>query len=275
MGNEVEKKTLTGKVPSQSRIDRTLTKEGCAADAKTTGEAIGAIVERAENAIKLMEGRLSKKFAEGCSHQYDLFWDAYQQNGELTNYTYAFAGSGWNKEIYIPKYAVIPTIAKGMYVYSELEEVKDANFSLVEYMENVFFGCKKLHTVIISVDSTIAFESTFYKCSKLKNLTIQNIPLLATYNVYTFHGCYELENLNLTGEIGNDISFSKSLKLSKKSIENVFKVLSQDTSGKACTLSKKAVNKAFETGVGKNDGSTSNEWFNLVASRDKWTIALV
>ena len=71
MDMSAEKKMLVGQVPSQSRIDRTLTKEGCAADAKTTGEAIGAIVERAENAIKLMEERLSKKFAEGCSHQYD------------------------------------------------------------------------------------------------------------------------------------------------------------------------------------------------------------
>ncbi len=274
MDMSAEKKILTGKVPSLSRIDRTLTKEGCAADAKATGEAIECLVDRAENAIQMMDERLSEKYEEGCSHQYNLFWDAFQQNGELTNYSNAFAGCGWNKDTYKPKYAVIPTIVDRMFAYSKLEEVTDVNFSLVDRMSYVFFGCAELVTAIISVGSAITFTNTFYNCTKLKNLTITDIQLSAVFNAYAFSGCKNLENLILTGEIGSDIEFSKCEKLSKESINNLFSVLSQETIRKTCTLSKKAVNMAFETSVGKNDGSTSNEWLNLVASRDNWTIAL-
>lgn len=65
------------------------------------------------------------------------------------------------------------------------------------------------------------------------------------------------------------------MKLSKPSITSIINCLSTTTSGLTVTLSKTAVNNAFETSEGVADGSTSQEWLNLVATKTNWTISLV
>ena len=50
--------------------------------------------------------------------------------------------------------------------------------------------------------------------------------------------------------------------------------LSTTTTGLTVTFSKTAVDKAFETAEGANDGSTSPEWLALVATRPNWGIGL-
>ena len=50
--------------------------------------------------------------------------------------------------------------------------------------------------------------------------------------------------------------------------------LTDTASGKTITFSKTAVNKAFETSAGANDGSTSAEWLALVGTKPNWTISL-
>ena len=53
----------------------------------------------------------------------------------------------------------------------------------------------------------------------------------------------------------------------------VLKVTSSDVLG-TVTFSQTAVNKAFETNEGANDGSTSTAWRELIATRPNWTFAL-
>jgi hypothetical protein len=40
-------------------------------------------------------------------------------------------------------------------------------------------------------------------------------------------------------------------------------------------LPLRAVNKAFETSEGANDGKTSTEWETLIGTKTNWTIAYV
>ena len=46
-------------------------------------------------------------FEAGKKAEYDAFWDAYQQKGNRSNYSYAFSGSGWTTNNFKPKYDVI------------------------------------------------------------------------------------------------------------------------------------------------------------------------
>lgn len=93
-----------------------------------------------------------------------------------------------------------------------------------------------------------------------------------------FNDCTALEELILSGSLvrgGLDLHWST--KLNKASIESVINALSDTTSGLAITLSKAAVDKAFETSEGANDGSTSAEWDALGGinrPRQNWTISL-
>ncbi len=71
------------------------------------------------------------------------------------------------------------------------------------------------------------------------------------------------------------IDFYWCTKLSKASLTSIINGLSAETSGLTVTLSKTAVNKAFETSEGANDGSTSAEWLALIATKPNWNISLV
>ena len=75
--------------------------------------------------------------------------------------------------------------------------------------------------------------------------------------------------------INISIDFYWCTKLSKASITSAINGLSDTTSNLAVSFSKFAVNKAFETTVGANDGSSSSEWLALIATKPNWTINLV
>jgi hypothetical protein len=45
-------------------------------------------------------------FEAGKKSEYDAFWDAYQDNGNRTNYSNGFSGIGWNSETFVPKYDI-------------------------------------------------------------------------------------------------------------------------------------------------------------------------
>ena len=89
----------------------------------------------------------------------------------------------------------------------------------------------------------------------------------------SFVSCSKLENITFEGEIGNSIDFQYS-PLTKASITSVVEHLWGEASKKTATFNLNAVNKAFETSEGVNDGSTSAEWTALIGTKPNWTIAL-
>ena len=92
-----------------------------------------------------------------------------------------------------------------------------------------------------------------------------------------FNGCTGLEDIWFVSEsIKISLSFSSSHKLTRDCIRNILEsFLNKNVTGQTLTLSKKAVDKAFETSEGANDGSTSDEWAWLLPSASNWTISLV
>lgn len=229
---------------------------------------------------------------EGKQSEYDRFWDAYQQDGERQTYTNAFYGESWTSENFKPKYSIHPTIASGAFrnftLEGDLTKYCTLDMSRCKEGENMFNGSLITKIGIIDLKHNPGGISAGL-CGKLfsgaANLVeIEEIIFYST-NTYcfsgTFTGCSALKEVRFSGELKNyrtsygHLNLADSKQLSKASIVSCIGVLSLDTTGKSVTFSEVAVNKAFETAEGANDGSTSDEWSSLVATKKPaWTIAL-
>lgn len=118
------------------------------------------------------------------------------------------------------------------------------------------------------------FSYMFSGCTKLTTIPQLDTSKGTNFS-YMFSSCTNLTNLTMTGTIkANGMDLHYSTKLSKASIISVINALSDTTNALKVQLSKTAVNNAFETSGGVADGSTSEEWTTLIATKANWTIAL-
>ena len=140
---------------------------------------------------------------------------------------------------------------------------------------NMFYGCSSLTTVPqLDTSKGTSFGNMFYGCSSLTT-----VPQLDTSKgtnfINMFSSCSSLTNLTITGSINaSEMDLKAATKLSKASITSVVNALSASASGKSITFSKTAIGSAFETSSGAADGSASDEWLNLIATKSNWTISL-
>ena len=223
----------------------------------------------------------------GMRTEYDSFWDIYQQNGEREIYQNAFS-YGWNDSNFKPKYNIVPKGDNGcgsMFFKTNIvdlaECMKKANVvfdtSQATRLSSVFDRMDVTLTVpTVNAINTTIMNMTYYNSSRLKKIVIKNIQPSCTFDrVFNYVSALEtLELINcIIGQNGFNVQWST--KLSHDSLTSIVNALSTTTSGLTVTLSKTAVNTAFETSVGAGDGSTSSEWLNLIATRNNWTISLV
>lgn len=197
-----------------------------------------------------------KVYDAGKKAQYDLFWDTIQNKGGIRDHTYLFYN--FPGELFNPKYNFRAT-------YSTTNTLGYA------------FAMSTITDMVKNTDCTNLYGTlnyTWYQCKNLVNARTLIVVDRFDYS-YAFYNCIELVEIRFSGTIGkNGLSFAQSTKLSKASIESVINTLSVTTSGLTVTFSKTAVNKAFETSSGANDGSTSTEWTTLRNSKSNWTISL-
>ena len=180
----------------------------------------------------------------GRQAEYDAFWDVFQNKGEPTNYYYKFSYVGWNDENFNPKYPIICSNATtpGMALFYYNKEITDTKVPITvlgSSAQAIFCGSQALVTI--------------------RELTLNEKANLAS----SFNECYALKNLTIAGVIGTSVDLHWS-PLTKSSIESVFAVLSDTTTGTTATFKKTAVDSAF----------TKDDWEGLVASKTNWTIAL-
>jgi hypothetical protein len=114
----------------------------------------------------------------------------------------------------------------------------------------------------------------FNACTHLVSIDKLVLPIGQTTFNYWFGSCTALEHITIEGEIGADISFQWS-PLSGESIGSVVSHLSDSAAGKTVTFKLSAVNSAFETAEGAADGSASEAWAALIATKSNWTISCV
>ena len=173
---------------------------------------------------KVVGGGGEEAYMAGKKYEYDKFWDAFQQNGKRTNYANTFYNLGWNDASYNPKHPITATgNAYAAFAYSKFTDTKvDIDISNTSNVDALFRSCPLLKTI----RNLIASEDT---------------PFANT----SFLQCYALEDITVTGTIGQSIWFGDSTLLSKKSIENIIGCLSIDTFEKTLTLNKAALESAF------------------------------
>lgn len=224
--------------------------------------------------------KVTAVYNKGKQDEYDAFWDALQNNGNRVEYKFAF--SQWAAEYIRPKYKVTTVSGDIQAIFSGASKLKKVekeyfSFSPTSTASNnyMFLSCTSLLTIEdIGLFANTNNYGTFQGCISLHTIEVFRVSEGSVLEG-TFHNCFALENITIEGTIGKAVDFKSCSKLSKASITNIMEHLSTTASGKTATFSKTAVNKAFETASGANDGSTSAEWVALKNTRTNWNFTLV
>lgn len=225
----------------------------------------------------------------GVQTEYDRFWDAYQDNGNRTSYFNCFSGHAWNNATFKPKYDIKPTTSGyGLFwqskITGDLDELLQENGVVLDTSkctsaQNIFNSTLFSAIGVVDCSSMTSLSATFQQTLASAYNTLKTIRLLKLKSDGTntfsnvFNNNNALESITIEGVIGKsfDIHFSP---LNKVSIMSIYNALSTTATGQTVSLSKTAVNTAFETSAGAADGSTSTEWTNLVATKSNWTFSL-
>lgn len=234
-----------------------------------------------------MAGEVDAVYEAGKKAEYDAFWDAYQNNGVALDYSRAFS-SMWTVDIFRPKYDIIATSAHMIFRGNRMK------IDLVKYLADLGVSLDLSQ----AVNTQYMFQATAFtrigvvdvrsstNSRPLDTAFANSANLVSIDKIYlktgtagefnnTFAGCIALENVEFEGEIANDgLNMGWSQKLSKASILSILNALSTTSTDKTVTFSLTAVNNAFETSEGSADGSTSEEWTTIIATKPNWTIAL-
>lgn len=207
---------------------------------KTGGATTYTTAEMADGVAEVYEA--------GKKAEYDAFWDAYQENGNRTNYHNAFSGNGWTKDTYKPKYAIKPTYAYGIFANSRVLQGRlEFDFSLCTDFRSAFSQCFFEHIGVIDASSATQIDSAFYRmyyCHTIDKLIMhERVTSAGT----AFNLSSALVNITIEGVIACAIDIHWS-PLSYDSIVSIISHLSDTATGQTLTLSKVAVDKAFATG---------------------------
>ena len=227
-----------------------------------------------------------KVYESGKKSQYDKFWDTYQQNGKLTNYSGAFEGRGWTKETFKPKYDIRPINAYHMFNYGG----NQCNIDMVELSKELgivfdfskttsFYQCfcgnffKRLG--VIDTTSADSLNGMFveFAGNTIDKLIIRSDGSTTCGN--SFQTAAALRNITIEGVIGKDWNM-QWCPLSKDSITSVINALSSATSKLTVTFRKTAINNAF--GINIDDETTypeGSEYHTLKNTKTNWIFKYV
>lgn len=239
--------------------------------------------------IKDIDKAVETSEEQGRQQQYDEFWDSFQNNGKEYNYQFAFAGYQWNDTNFKPKYDIVLGVGytgQSMFWSCPVTNIAETlerqgvrlDTTNCGYWTSMFQLVESIRIPELNCTHAMDYNNnglymTFYNAKVEtfdKLVVVENVKYTST-----FQGCTNLKNIVFEGVIGQPINFQWSTLLTKESMLSIMSHLSETSSGMTLTLSKVAVNKAFETSEGANDGSTSAEWVALVATKPNWTISLV
>lgn len=243
------------------------------------------------NGVEVADGTPVSEYAEkieglyeaGRQAEYDEFWDAFQYNGTRTHYAYGFSGRGWNKSTFKPKYKIAPIEAHYIFNQSLIEgdltqicQLDTSNTTTLAYAFNNTFYLSKLGVIDLSKISNASDLQYLFYNSQVKTIEKIIMPKAdITSNVAgMFDAMPQLKDIIIEGSIKFNFNTQNS-PLSKESIISFINALDLTVTNKTASFNQSAVNSTFETSEGLNDGSTSQEWLDLTATKPNWSISLV
>lgn len=223
-----------------------------------------------------------KVYEAGQKSEYNRFWNSFQNNGERRGYRNAF-GAIWTDEMFKPKYPFGNiTDAYMMFGGTNIKNIPD--LTIKGSSQYCFYNAAAVeHIGVITVhDEMYGICSGCSSLVTIDKLVINYTNTSGKNHSALFNGCSALENIVIEGEFKGGVTFQYSSKLTKDSITSIINALSSTATGKTLTLSKAAVDYAFEEldlaedGTMNNymPGSSSTEWLTLAGTKTNWTISL-
>lgn len=184
---------------------------------------------------------------QGKKAQYDAFWDAYQHNGNQTNYDSAF-GRYWTEANFKPKYDIIlgsgetnRNMFNGSQIKGDLVAICESqgitiDFSKCTRFEYTFYGTRFTRLGVIDARNATVTSGMFGYSGALK--TIDKIIMAETtmFANNAFQGCTALENLTFEGVFATNIILNNSPNLSNASVQSIIDHLKDLTGATAQTL---------------------------------------
>lgn len=187
---------------------------------------------------------------------HDTFWDVYQDNGNRVNYSYAFAGLGWNDETFKPKYDIKPTSIEttfsGCAITDMVKALKDCGVALDISKANIvnyFMHGNNYTTTLPTLDCRGSTDINYFLAFNGALRVVEKVILKddgsQTFNNYSFGWLYNLEEIRFEGCIGKSFSIKDSSKLSIASVQSIIDALKDLTGQTQQTLT-------FHATVGAN-----------------------
>lgn len=194
-----------------------------------------------ENKLTTIAENTPRVYAAGQKAEYDRFWDAYQDSGKRTDYTYAFASIGWTDENFKPKYDIRPTTCRNMFVANigitdlkdllekqgvVLDTSKSTDVSYMFYYSGYGATITHIPTIDASSNTTGELNRIFYSVS-IK--TVEKFIVASSDRFVSCINAPDLERIIFDGTIGgNGLSVSTCTKLDHASLMSIINAL-QDT----------------------------------------------
>ncbi len=222
---------------------------------------------------------IPKVYEAGKKSQYDEFWDAYQDNGERAVYMYAFAGGGWSKDTFKPKYKVVPTTAnraRGMFcLFGQSEtEVLDyrtiadmVDLSKITQADDIFANARMNH-IEVDLSNCTSLSGTF-KNENITGYLPTHITLKVSEKCTNYANCFInmkglthlffMEGSVISTAIGSLVNAPLVLE-SAQSVINALKDYSGTTTTRTLTLHADSKSKLSESDI-------------AIATQKGWTVA--
>lgn len=230
------------------------------------GLTVGAENDKIKNVLSLTpfvngyDKGYNDGIEQGKQAQYDAFWDAYQQNGTRTYYSYGFSGYGWTDETFKPKYPIQVTAAEGIFYLSCIEwadKIIQVDFSKVQGLFGAFYGSHFKHIGKCDLSAATNIGAMFNNSRACSIEEIVSKDNLVWSNV--FGGAVYLEDITFSGVIGTSISFINSPLLTAVSVDSIIDHLKDLTGQTAQTLTFHTTVKGKLTDAQKS-AITAKNW---------------
>ncbi len=203
--------------------------------------------------LSAVADNVARVFDAGKAAQYNNFWDILQQNGNRTEYLGVF--SGWNDEIFKPKYTLTEVETLRMAFYSSLitqlgkEKIGGETISVNTgdfYQTFTWSSYLKSVDVVLDASKTksyTAFNQAFRGCYALETVKKIIPPAVSVGNSafnIAFQSCAKLKNITFGGTIlDTGLDFKDCPLLTKESLLSILTHLTKDSSiaqGKSITF---------------------------------------
>lgn len=250
---------------------------------------------------------IARRFAlglkQGVRKEKMDFWDEITNGNPINcNLNSVIMGGAWKETTFDPPYKLKPQYASSFGNASDFVNFDTSlvsNFEDCQNLSSIFTSSQNLqklvNTEVQDGKGRIYFNKAgitssgvsgvLNSCLTLVDAGIMILNDNGNYFVSTgfgndplleeirFEGGYILK-LPYSATSAVSTSFVASTNLSHDSIVSIVNALSPNaTNGNVC-FSVTAVNKAFETSEGADDGSTSQEWQDLVSTKTNWSFIL-